>query len=382
MKKGQINKMREIFATVCLAGAIQSLFLFLVLLAKKNNRRANIYLSLYLFFVTLDLFELYLGAKGLIVPAQPYQLSLIPYSFIFGPSFFLYIAFLTARINTFSKKYLLLYVPFVITLILNIILFPAFDIIQLPQAEDYINIIINGGGLLFEAILYILSFIILQKYISRLKEYFSDIDVLKLSFIRAGLIILIIAVLLIFLPFTNGHVRHEHEIFDIIAILVGLGLVFVIAFIAIIQPEIFNRVRLIAKAVPDNEEKPYPKYEKFRLPALEEEKYVKKLLEYMSEKKPFLNDELTLQNLADELSLSTHHLSMVLNLHCKQSFYNFINSYRVEDVKCKLINPEFKDHNILTIAYDAGFNSKSAFNTMFKKFTGRTPKEYRKQLSV
>jgi AraC-like DNA-binding protein len=374
--------MREIFATVCLVGAIQALFLSIVLLIKKNNRRANIYLSFYLIFVTLDLFELYLGSKGLISSARTYQLSIIPYSFIFGPSMFLYIAFLTGRINTFSTKYLLLYLPFVITLVININLLTAFDAAQLPQAVIYMNIIINGVGLFFEAILYVLSFLILHKYISRLKEYFSDIDVLKLSFIRTGLVIMITAVLLIFLTFTNGHVRHEHGIFDIIAILAGLGLVFVIAFFSILQPEIFNRVRFISNAVFDGEEKSYPKYEKFRLPASEEEKYVKNLQTYMSEKKPFLNDELTLQNLADELSISTHHLSMILNIHCKQSFYNFINIYRVEDVKSKLINSEFNDHNILTIAYDSGFNSKSTFNTMFKKFTGKTPKEYRKQLSV
>ena len=374
--------MREIFATVCLAGAIQALFLFLVLIIKKNNRRANLFLSLYLIFVSLDLFELYLGSKGLFGSARAYQLSIIPYSFIFGPSMFLYIALLTARIETFSKRYLLFYAPFAITLVINIILFSAFDAIQLPKAVNYTNIIINGGGLFFEAILYALSFLILQKYISRLKEYFSDIDVLKLSFIRIGLVIMIMAVLLIFLPFTNGHVRHEHEITDIIAILTGLGLVFVIAFFAILQPETFNRVRLISNAVIDNEEASCPKYEKLRLPASEEEAYVLKLLKYMSEKKPYLNDELTLQNLADELSLSTHHLSMILNIHCRQSFYNFINSYRVEEAKRKLINPEFRDQNILTIAYDAGFSSKSTFNTMFKKFTGKTPKEYRTELSV
>jgi AraC-like DNA-binding protein len=374
--------MREVFATICLAGAIQALFLFLVLMIKKNNRMANRYLSLYLVFVTLDLFELYLGSKGLFGSARSYQLSIIPYSFIFGPSMFLYIALLTARINTFSKKYLLLYAPFVITLAINITLFFAFDTLQLSQPVVYMNIIINGGGLFFEAILYALSLLILQKYINRLKEYFSDIDMLKLSFILAGLVVIILAVLFIFLPFTRGHVRHEHEILDVIAILGGLGLVFGIAFFAILQPEIFNRVRLMENAVPHDEEESYPKYEKLRLPASKEEEYVKNLQEYMSEKKPYLQDELTLQNLADELSMSTHHLSMILNIHCGKNFYNFINSYRVEEVKQKLLYPEYKDKNILTIAYDAGFNSKSTFNTMFKKFTGKTPKEYRTELSV
>jgi len=369
--------MREIFTTICLAGAIQALFLFLVLIIKKNNRIANRYLSLYLIFAALDLFELYLGARGFTGSAQPYRLSIIPYSYIFAPSMFLYIALLTARINTFSKKHLMLYAPFVIIFIINIILFITFNLHNLPQPAIYTNIIINGSGLIFEAILYTLSLLMLQKYISRLKEYFSDIDSLRLLFIRAGLVVLILSVPFIFLPFTHGHVRHEHEIPDIIAILTGLGLVFGIAFLAILQPEIFNRIRLIEKAVPQDEKASQPKYEKLRLPALKEDEYVKKLQAHMCENKPYLDENLTLQNLADELSLSTHHLSMILNIHFRQNFYNFVNSYRINDVKQKLIHPDYSDQNILTIAYDSGFNSKSTFNTMFKKFTGKPPKEYR-----
>jgi YesN/AraC family two-component response regulator len=102
----------------------------------------------------------------------------------------------------------------------------------------------------------------------------------------------------------------------------------------------------------------------------------------MTEKKPYLQEELTLQDLADEISISTHHLSMILNIHLKQNFYNFINSYRVEDVKAKLIQPLYKNQTILSIAYSAGFNSKSTFNTMFKKFTGKTPKEYRSDITI
>lgn len=373
--------MREIFETICLTGAIQALFLFLVLLIRKNNRMANRFLSLYLVFAALDLFELYLGARGIYGSARPYQLSIIPYSFIFGPSMFLYIALLTARINTFSKKYLLLYAPFVVTLAINLNLCIAFDTHQLPEVVLYTNIIINGSGLLFEVILYTLSLLMLQKYISRLKEYFSDIDSLKLSFIRAGLMILIVSVFFIFFPFTHGHVRHEHEIFDVIAILTGLSLVFLIAFFAILQPEIFKRVRIIEKAVPHDEEALHPKYEKLRLSPSKENEYVKKLQKCMTEKKPYLNEELTLQNLADELSMTTHHLSMILNIHFKQNFYNFINSYRVDEVKLKLALPDYKDQNILTIACSAGFNSKSTFNTMFKKYTGTTPKEYRANIS-
>ncbi len=373
--------MREIFGNICLAAAVQMVILFFVLIVKRNNRNANRYLSFFMLFIAVDAFELYLGSRGYILSGRPYQLSIIPYSFIFGPSIFLYTAHLTAQIKTFSNKYLILYLPFAAALAINIILFFKFETTQLPRGVLYVNMIINGGGLFFEAILYIVSFYMIQKYIRRLKEFFSAIDALRLSLFRAVLFFLFLVVIFIFISLNmGGHIRHEYKLPDIIAILSSAGLGFGITFFAMIQPEIFNRVRLMENVVPAQQET-FPRYEKLRLPESEEELYVKKLRDYMNEKKPYLQEELTLQDLAGELSLSINHISMILNIRLKQNFYNFINSYRIEEVKQKLSSPDFKDHNILSIAFSSGFNSKSTFNTAFKKFTGKTPKEYRSDLS-
>lgn len=320
--------------------------------------------------------ELYLTIKGFIF-LRPYQLSLIPYSFIFGPSMFLYISFLTAKINTFTKKCLLLYAPFVIIFLINIILYIIISKSELSQAVIIMNIIINGGGLFFEGIFYILSLIILYKYINRLKEFFSDIDALKLSFIRTMLIVLIFVILSIFLSFISGHNRQEYKILDVIAILIGIGLIFGIAFFAVLQPKSLNKIYLIDNALSHEDKISKPRYEKSRLPEIKEEEIVKQLTQYMSEKKPYIDENLTLQSLANQLTLSTHHLSMILNIHFSQNFYNFINSYRIDEVKQKLVNPNYNDYNILTVAFNSGFNSKSTFNSMFKKFTGMSPKEYR-----
>ncbi|MBN2080322.1 MAG: helix-turn-helix transcriptional regulator [Spirochaetes bacterium] len=375
--------MREIFATICIAGALQALLLSLVLIIKRNNRRANRFLSLFTIFMALDALELYLASRGNIVSARPYQFSILPYSYIFGPSIFLYVALLTARINAVSKKHLLLYAPFLLALGVNIFLFAAFETPRLPQSVLHANMVINGGGLIFEAFFYVLSFYIIHNYIERLKEYFSAIDRMKLSLFRMGLLVLILVVIAFFVSLAwDGHVRRDYKLPDVIAILISMGLGFVIAFIAMIQPEIFNRVRLMEKAVPDEGGGAAPRYEKLRLPASDEEGYVKKLKRVMDEKNPHLREDLTLQDLADELSISTHHLSMVLNIHFKQNFYTFVNGYRVDEAKRKLADPDYRDHTILSIAFGSGFNSKTTFNHMFKKFTGKTPREYRVELSL
>lgn len=99
----------------------------------------------------------------------------------------------------------------------------------------------------------------------------------------------------------------------------------------------------------------------------------------MEDEKMYRNEGLTLQALAERLSLSTHHLSQLLNQHQQENFYDFINRYRVAEVKQELLNPKKKHLTILALALEAGFRSKAAFNTAFKKHTGSTPTQYKRQ---
>jgi AraC-like DNA-binding protein len=118
-------------------------------------------------------------------------------------------------------------------------------------------------------------------------------------------------------------------------------------------------------------------YEKSGLTDAQAEAYQKQLLRLMDEKKPYRNGYLTLQELADELSISAHNLSQVINTRLGKNFYDFVNEYRVEEVKRRLLDPKYQNLKILAIGLDAGFNTKSTFNAFFKKRTGVTPSRYR-----
>jgi AraC-like DNA-binding protein len=85
-----------------------------------------------------------------------------------------------------------------------------------------------------------------------------------------------------------------------------------------------------------------------------------------------------LQNLADRLSMSSRNLSYVINFHINKNFFDFINSYRIEEAKRIFQQPDHPK-TVLEVLYSVGFNSKSVFNTAFKKNTGMTPTEYLKQ---
>ncbi|MFN2513182.1 MAG: helix-turn-helix domain-containing protein [Pyrinomonadaceae bacterium] len=119
------------------------------------------------------------------------------------------------------------------------------------------------------------------------------------------------------------------------------------------------------------------KYEKSTLTGERAERYLNKLLRCMKEKKPFTDGDLSLQKLAGGLSIPPHHLSQIINERLGQTFSDFINSYRVEEAKRRLLDPAFNHLSLLGIALDVGFNSKSSFNSVFKKHTNMTPSEFR-----
>lgn len=102
-----------------------------------------------------------------------------------------------------------------------------------------------------------------------------------------------------------------------------------------------------------------------------------KIDDYFKNERPYLEPDLTLPKLAKNLKVPHHHLSQVINEVYGQNFFDFINKYRVEEVKNKIVDPKFNKYTLLGIAYESGFNSKSAFNRVFKKFTNKTPSEFR-----
>ena len=102
------------------------------------------------------------------------------------------------------------------------------------------------------------------------------------------------------------------------------------------------------------------------------------LHEVMSTRKPYLEPKLSLSDLAAQLHTSPNNLSQVINQYEQKNFYDFINEYRVKEFIERASLPEYKNLNLLGIAYDSGFNSKSSFNEVFKKQTGLTPSKYLK----
>lgn len=122
------------------------------------------------------------------------------------------------------------------------------------------------------------------------------------------------------------------------------------------------------------------RYAGSRLTDSEARQYAEKLTDYMDSSKPYLNPDLSLSQLAEEIGITSHYLSQVINEKFNLNFFDLINGYRVEAFKERLTDPRYSNYSFLGIAFECGFNSKSSFNRIFKQVTGLTPSQYKKAL--
>ncbi len=126
----------------------------------------------------------------------------------------------------------------------------------------------------------------------------------------------------------------------------------------------------------------------FEVPALKEinkstlsdktEEHFKRVIQLVESEKLYRNPALSMDMLAEKSELSNGYLSQIINQKEGKNFYDFINTYRVEEVKAHLIDSNYNHYSILGIGLEAGFQSKSTFNAVFKKMTGMTPTQYKK----
>ncbi|MFT3683260.1 MAG: helix-turn-helix transcriptional regulator [Ferruginibacter sp.] len=122
-----------------------------------------------------------------------------------------------------------------------------------------------------------------------------------------------------------------------------------------------------------------PKAVKTGLPSGRSEEIAERITTLMEKEKLFQEPELTLQQLAGRLDVPNYLVSLALNEGMKKTFYDLVNGYRVEEAKRLLLDAKNKNFTILSVGFEAGFNSKTTFNTVFKKFTGLTPTEFRER---
>jgi len=339
-----------------------------------------------MFTFGLTLFSLWLSDQGLYITNPILMFTLEGIQLIIFPVYYLYAKYLEELSEKFSNLDLLHLLPF---LLYKILLLPYYFMTQeqiltfqnsLIIEDHPLQYIILNWIIIIQGLVYIILVLkVTKKYELRIKEMYSSISKIKLDWLKnATYLALFITIVFMIENILQLSDIYISETFGLSSLLAAIY-IYTIGYMGLSRSGVFTELAQIESMDLDNNIKQSynERYEKSGLSIEKAEMYQKKLLSIMESEKPYMNNNLTLGDLAALLSISSHNLSEIINTKEKKNFFDFINHYRIEETKRELINPKKGNLTILAIAMDAGFNSKTSFNTLFKKYVGMTPSQYR-----
>jgi len=359
-------------------GISQSFFAGLLISTKKPFTVANRLMAAWLFLICVELIFALINSRVIEMYSFPFI------ALCYGPLLYLYVIFMTHPKRKFNWLSLIHFIPFLVFFTVSVI-FRSVPLLKdlrtffAPDRFISLRIVYSTTFFLSVTVYNILAFIEIRKHQVHLKNiisYTSEVitlnwlKVLSISFYIAFLILFILGGLNMigdFIPFDPYFV-----VFGFIAILS-----FVYSIYGIKQPVIFGE----EIKMNGDDSKEAEKYIKSGLKEKQAEVYLGKLISYVETNKPYLDRDLSIQDLSDMTGIPKHHITQVLNEKHKKNFFTFINEYRIHEVISRFGDPKNNNFTILAIAYDSGFNSKTTFNSIFKSQIGMTPKECREKMT-
>lgn len=371
----------DLYTILLLIGLAQGIFLTYFFFINRRSNPTNIILGCLILVLTLSLIEIFLNYTGLIISVIPLYNFSEPLQFLLGPLFYFYVRIYAGR--KLPQPIWIHFLPFVLYLLYMTIEFslpatqkynsyldiyhPEVPLLALSSYRDHdpLNIKPAVTGiiiLLHLAGYFILSLAVLRAQISeKFQAVFRKKGTEQYRWLVQFLFIVIIGILLF--PVSKFSFK--------VAVGENLMGVYITFFIYLIGYSIIRRS-------PFFRERTEKKYHTSTLSEKWMDQKMDQLKTVMAEEKPFIKNSFSRSDLADRLSISDHQLSQVINERTDTNFFGMLNQYRTLEAKKMLDDPDNDHLKIEQIAYDVGYNSKSAFYAAFKKEFNCTPHAYRK----
>lgn len=353
------------FIVILIYGSLVLLSLLKLANPLKVNRKANFWFGLFLFlWSTFWMDEILLLITGRTIEFH----SLLPIRFVqFLTPVFFYFSVLFYTNPSFKFK---------IT-DFKFLLFPAAFLICLVCIALGIGTIFGSLSvilILIQALFYTgLSYITIRKHQRKIQQFSSNTEGIDLNWLEY----IILVLFMVNIIYVIYNLFYDPKSLNFFINTVFLLVIYLVGYYSLKQKEIYPLEEKQREELITIDEVSDPEEVKKKLISDEELSKIKTALEDLMEvEKPYLESELNLIRLAEMLSVSTHHLSYVINTGFEKNFFQYVNEFRVEHAKILL--KENTKLSILGIAYESGFNSKTSFNTTFKKLTGQTPSEFKK----
>ncbi|MGE8434799.1 helix-turn-helix domain-containing protein [Chryseobacterium joostei] len=354
------------FIVILIYGSLVLLSLLKLANPLKVNKKANFWFGLFLFlWSTFWMDEVLFLITGSVI--EFHSLFLIRSIQYLTPIFFyLSVLFYTNpsfRFKITDFKFLLLPAAFLACLVL----------VRLGYKNPFESLAIIL--ILVQALFYTgLSYITIRKHQRKIQQFSSNTEGIDLNWLEY-IILVLFAVNIIYVIY---NLFYDPKSLNFFINTVFLLVIYCVGYYSLKEKEIYPLEEKQREELISINEDSDSEDVKRKLISDEELLKIKTQLErIMNIQKPYLDSELNLIKLAEMLSVSTHHLSYVINTGFGKNFFQYINEFRVEYAK-KLLKETDSKLSILGIAYESGFNSKTSFNTTFKKLTGQTPSEFKK----
>lgn len=362
-----------------------SLFLaFFLLTVKTKHKTSNLLFAAFLIITAIDISDPLLS----LMSDGPSNLGMFrnTLAFLQIPLFYLYVLSVCYSDFKFRPKHVIHLFAF---LAANAVLLPRFYMVGITSK---LNFIINRQNMIelqFNHILFHLQiviyftaiFIVLKKAKKLYLENNAGTHINSYNWLFQFTIVLTTLYLIVILKNIFKFSDHPYisESIKIGILVLELFIICWYLYKALNNPGLFRNIDSKLKLVSDIvfEEK-NSKY--FTQNEKEQNEELLKLRKYMTDEKPFLNPALTIQDVSAAIQIPVRELSLLINHKLEQHFYDFVNTYRIENAMDILKDASNNKVTILEILYEVGFNSKSSFNSAFKKYTGNTPTAYRKSL--
>jgi AraC-like DNA-binding protein len=366
--------------TVVIIGFVQSLFGIIIFISKRPRHLSFVFLTIWLVVIAL-----FLGARLLPFQVTDYfKPGIFPFLLLFGPLLYLYVNSLSVEHFRLKSSMLLHLIPLVAVGIHRTIVNPVSIGSPVNPGENtmyFYNKIYYSLIVLSLLIYWIFSLKLILRHRKNIPNQFSNYTSKNsLGWLVSVLtLFLVLFVIDFWMSFIDRVLGFEIGRFSFLSLNLTI-FTFIMIFFGINQSAIYKS-RLYRNEEPEDEGNSFSNEVKLNRQPLNE-KQMKEITEavfqYLKNEKPYLNPDYSLQMMAEDLNISRHKLSHVINIGQRKNFYKLINEFRVSDVKEMLVDPAYNHFTVLGIGLECGFNSKTSFNRIFKEETGLTPTEYKR----